>query len=344
TDLIPQPRLKLLAMPMYGIESKKFRFYTEGRYITDLHTSMFDKMLLGFAAQSFGYNLDTHYLFRDHFVKLSPSVGFRLKNSDDFSHKTSWLKYRYVDIQQYYGRGLDFEEHLYAEEKRTYGIHELAFQTSSDTVVMPYNAKAAVQIGQGFVRFNLNYNQHFRGKNKMQGVWVHGFAGWLPVYDNPTANVLFTFNGMASSGFFSRDYMYDEWLMGRNAIDGNISRQVFLKDAGLKTLSTIGISDKWMAGAGASWALPFKVVHLYMDAAVYPSSITDKVTLSYSGGLAIIVMKDVFEIYIPILESKDIRESLSYQVRDQWFDRISFQANFKLANPLYIIDQIQYKY
>ena len=178
----------------------------------------------------------------------------------------------------------------------------------------------------------------------MRGLWVRGFAGWLPIYKNPKANVLFTFNGIASSGFFSRDYMYDEWLMGRNAIDGNISRQVFLKDAGLKTLATIGISDDWMAGGGISWALPFKVVHLYMDAATYTSSITEKMAFSYSGGLAIIVMKDVFEIYIPILESKDIRQSLSYQIRDQWFDRISFQANFKMANPLKLLDQIQYKY
>ena len=148
---------------------------------------------------------------------------------------------------------------MYAEEKREYGIHELSFQMSSDTVLMPYTAKAAIQAGQGFVRLNLNYNQHFRGKDKMRGIWVHGFAGWLPFYKNPKANVPFTFNGMASSGFFSRDYMYDEWLMGRNAIDGNISRQVFLKDAGLKTLATIGISEDWMAGAGFSWALPFKV-------------------------------------------------------------------------------------
>ena len=81
-----------------------------------------------------------------------------------------------------------------------------------------------------------------------------------------------------------------------------------------------------------------------MDAALYPASITEKTALSYSGGAAIVLWKDVFEIYIPFLESNDIRESLTYDVRDQWFERISFQANFKLANPLNIVDHLQLGY
>jgi hypothetical protein len=138
--------------------------------------------------------------------------------------------------------------------------------------------------------------------------------------------------------------MYDEWLGGRNAVDGVYSRQVFNKDAGLKTLTTIGLGDEWMVGGGVSVSMPFKVLHFYMDAAFYPSDITAKTQLSYSGGLAIILMKDVFEIYIPLLESKDIRESLSYEVRDRWFERVSFQANFKLGNPLNLIDHFQLGY
>jgi hypothetical protein len=166
----------------------------------------------------------------------------------------------------------------------------------------------------------------------------------MPVYEQPDANVLFSFNGLASNGFFSKDYMYDEWLGGRNEIDGIFSHQVFVKDAGLKTLSTIGISNQWMVGGGASVALPFKFVHFYMDAAVYPGSITGNTEFSYSGGVAVVLWKDIFEVYIPILESKDIRESLSYVVRDRWFERISFQANLKLGKPLYLIDNLQLGY
>ena len=343
TDLIPQPGLKFLLMPMYGIESKKFRYHGEGRYIGDIPNKTFDKMLLGFAASNFGYNVDTHYLFRDHYTRLSPSIAFRLKEPSAYSHMTRWLKYRYVDIQQFYGRGIDFEDFVYADEQRHYGVHELSFEMSSDTVVKPFKSNLSIQAGQGFIRLNLRYNQHFRGKDRKRGIWVHGFAGWLPVYKQPKANVLFTFNGITSNGYFSRDYMYDEWLLGRNAPDGNLSRQIFLKDAGLKTLANFGISEKWMAGAGFSAALPFNFVHFYLDAAAY-DGIEEKISFSYSGGLSVIIIKDAFEIYIPLIESKDIRESLTYQVRDQWFDRISFLASFKLANPLTLLDHYQFQY
>jgi hypothetical protein len=45
-----------------------------------------------------------------------------------------------------------------------------------------------------------------------------------------------------------------------------------------------------------------------------------------------------------MLESKDIRESLTYEVRDMWYDRISFKANIKLGNPVNLIDRAQIGY
>ncbi len=344
TDILPQPNFKLLLMPFYGIESKEFRFHGDIRYAPDIDILSFDKLLLSLSATKFGYNVDTHYLFRDDYQRISPSIAFRFREADIYSHNTKWLKYRYVHIDQSYGVGDNFFEYQFHREQRAYGIHELSLQMRSDYALRPYFANAALQAGEGFVRLNLNYNQHFRGRDKNRGFWVRGFAGWLPVLEQPKANVLFFFNGISSNGYSSKDYMYDEWLIGRNAVDGNFIRQVFIKDAGLKTFATNGISEKWMIGGGISAALPFRYVHFYMDAALYPSGITQETELSYSGGLAVILIKDAFEIYLPILESKDIRQSLPYQINKLWHQRITFQASFKFANPFYLIDEYQYKY
>jgi hypothetical protein len=268
----------------------------------------------------------------------------RFHNSSPYSHTFSWLKYRYVHITQDYGSPVSFDNFIYTTEQRTYGIHELSFKISSDTFLKPYTGHLALQAGKGFVRLNLHYNQHFRGKNKLRGTWVHGFAGWLPVNKNPIAYVPLLFNGIASNDYLSKDYMYDEWLPGRNAEDGNLSRQVFVKDANLKTLANTGIAKDWMLGAGVSVSSPVQIIHAYMDAAYYKSGITQNLTLSYSGGIAIILMKDAFELYIPVIESKDIRQSLAYEARDRWFERISFMANFKLANPLELVDRFQFRY
>ena len=117
-----------------------------------------------------------------------------------------------------------------------------------------------------------------------------------------------------------------------------------MRDADLKTLADLEETSKWMAGGGFSISLPLKVVHAYTDAGLYNSAITGKLRLSYSGGLALILMKNAFEIYFPILESKDITNSITYDIRDSFLDRISFRANFHLANPLYLIDHYQFQY
>ena len=344
SGLLPQQKFKFFIAPLYGLESKQIRGHATLRYINDLKKGPFDKYLLSFGFDDFGYYLDTGYYFRDHYVKLEPTLAVRFNPSEKHTHLTQWLKYRYVHINQYYGQGISYELGLYEEEKRNYGVHELAWQLRSDYALRPFEATANVQNGKGFTRLNLRYKQQFTGRTKHLGTWIQGYAGWLPQYGQHDASVHFTYTGQASNGYYSNDYMFDQWLGGRNAESGIFSQQIFQKDAHLKTLSTEGFGEKWMVGAGISHAFPFRFLHIYMDAAVFPSAVSETTQFSYSGGVAIVLMKDVFEIYLPLLESNDIKESLSYEVRDLWFERVSFTLNFKLANPVNIADRIQLGY
>lgn len=344
SGLFPQNKLKWIAAPMYGLESKKFRGFATLRYTSEINKGPFDRFVLSLGLDDFGYNLDTHYLFRDAYFKWEPTLALRSNPSDKHPRLTSWWKYRFVHIRQDYGRGINFEEGIYAEDQRSYGVHELMYEMRSDDVLRPFEGQANVQAGKGFVRINLLYKQHFVGKNKHRGTWIRGFAGWLPVYDQPDANVAFTFNGIASNGYFSKDYMFDQWLGGRNAESGFFAHQAFERDAHLKTLSTVGIGEDWMIAAGVSQAFPFRFLHFYMDATLFNSAVESKTQFSYSGGAAIVLWKDVFEIYLPLLESKDILQSASYDVRDVWYERVSFKANIKFLNPLNRIDRDQLRY
>jgi peptidase M1-like protein len=344
SGLIPQQKFKFFIAPLYGLESKKIRGHATLRYINDFEKGPFDKYLLSFGFDDFGYYLDTGYYFRDHYSKWEPTLAVRFKPNEKHTHFNQWLKYRYVHINQFYGQGLSIEDGTYEEKKRNYGVHELLWQLRSDYVLRPFEATANVQTGKGFTRVNLRYKQQFVGRTKHLGTWIQGYAGWLPQYGQHDASVHFTYTGQASNGYYSNDYMYDQWLGGRNAESGLFSQQIFQKDAHLKTLSTEGLGEDWMVGAGISHAFPFRFLHIYMDATVFPSAVSETTQFSYSGGVAIVLAKDVFEIYLPLLESKDIKESLSYEVRDVWFKRVSFTANVKLANPVNIADRTQLGY
>src|SRR5678815_2379418 len=172
-------------------------------------------------------------------------------------------------------------------------IRDRSWSMRSDFVLRPYILNAAAQAGEGFVRININYQQHFTGKDTKRGVWLHAFAGYQPVLDDPTPDTRFVLSGIPSIGNGTADFTYDYWLGGRTAQTGTLSHQVFMKDAGFKTLAYNDVSSTWMTAAGLSYALPLKMFHLYMDAALYKSDLTNKSRLSYSGGLAVVVLKAV---------------------------------------------------
>ena len=99
-----------------------------------------------------------------------------------------------------------------------------------------------------------------------------------------------------------------------------------------------------MIAAGVSQAFPFRFLHFYMDATLFNSAVESKTQFSYSGGAAIVLWKDVFEIYLRLFESKDILQSASYDVRDVWYERVSFKANIKFLNPVNRLDRDQLGY
>jgi hypothetical protein len=214
----------------------------------------------------------------------------------------------------------------------------------SDYVLRPYLFSFNAQAGLGFIRLNADFNLHFTGKDEDRGTWFHAYAGYQPLLDEPKAETRFMLSGVPSIGYKATDYMYDQWLGGRNATSGILAHQIFLKDAGFKTLAVPDLSSTWMMAAGISYALPLKIFHLYMDAAVYDSDLEEKTVLSYSGGVSLVILNDVLEIHLPLIESQDIRESIIYDQMDQWYKRICFQANIKLMNPMDVLDRVTLRY
>jgi hypothetical protein len=93
--------------------------------------------------------VDTHYSFRDSYLRLSPTIAFRMANEDKTSHLAQWWKYRYVNIDQFYGEG-NLVDQTVDRNTRSYGIHELSYSISSDYAARPYEASINSQVGKGF--------------------------------------------------------------------------------------------------------------------------------------------------------------------------------------------------
>jgi hypothetical protein len=291
------------------------------------------KWELGFEAKSFHFNYDEHYKFNDRYIKLAPSLKVVFRPVRALSKIEHSLTYRFIHVNQKYGKGVNYDEFIWEWQSRNYAVNELNYRISNTSTLRPYTVNATVHQGKGFVRLSVDYKQKIAYPKGNKGLYIHGFAGWLPYYDNPDAVALFYFNGISSRSFFSKDFLYDEIIFARSEGENFLSQQTFQKDAQVKTLYNIGLSDNWMISAGLATDTPLPIpLQLYFDVAAYKDPLNGGVAVSFSSGIGIVGIKDAFEIFIPIFESSDIRGSTLYEDRG-FFRRITFLIYLNAASP-----------
>lgn len=332
----PPRNLQWGVVPLFSTETRSLTGAGEVRYTHFPKTSMWNTEF-AVSARSSHYRMDKHYGFSDRYTRGALRIRLYRENAGTASQVTEGVQYRYVGIRQRYGQGIDFDLREWEERTRSYGVHELQYHRARDFVLFSHTFTANAHVGRGFARLTTDLLAEVTYAKRNKRVYMHAFGGWLPVFDNPHANVLLHFNGIPSNGVFSRDYLYDEVLPARDVSSGVLSQVVFHKDARLKTLYNGGISDRWMMAAGLACDIPLPLpVRPYLDVALYNDPFGDGAGVSYSGGLAIIVQKKILEIYVPLVESKDIRNSITYFTRDNVFKRISILLDFKALHPFNI--------
>lgn len=318
-DLLPR-KFEFVVAPMYGFASKNFVGTGVVKYNLYPTSSLFQRVTLSLNAKRFTYRYDWEDKFYDDYIKIAPKLEFQFKEKDLTSTIQHRVSFRYINILRNDG--------LNNVNKNNYYVNELKYSFEDSKVTSPLNLDFTAHQGDGFVRLFANYRQFIPHKKKRKGTILKAFVGWLPQSDNPSALVSFTFGGITND-VSMRDYLFDETLLGRSSSDGIFSQQRFNRDADLKTLSSVGNSQKWMVGLGVSTSIPGPLpVRPYVDAAIYQGfdlvAFEEATLFSYSSGIAIVGIPDAIEIYIPFFESNDITESLTYQIKDTFFKRISF--------------------
>ena len=217
-------------------------------------------------------------------------------------------------------------------------VNEAFAQYKNNASINPAEVKISLQQGSGFSKLFAHYNQTIRyamPKHGLNGtLQLHVFSGAFLQYDQPTAAANFRMSGTSGFEYFQKDYRYESTLLGRNDAAGSIwSQQIFQQDAGLKTLSNIGSTNKWMFGIGIKDGLPLPLpIQYYADLVVFPD-FQQKTTLAYSAGLSLVLVRDQLEVYFPIFDSENIRDNLNLQGRSKFLQKVSFLFNFKDWNP-----------
>lgn len=333
SPLIYPRRFQFGFVPMFSFQQKTLSGMCEIRWEKPFIQGRVKRLEIGLRTRRFHFNDNDVYGFTDRYTKLEPSVELLFRPASVHSAVSQRFTYRYSQIWLTYGQGVNIDSLIFRTRKKSYGIHQLVYQLENDHVLHPFDARIEAEAGKGFIRLGLTVEQVFPYNAKGHAVRFRLFGGILPLLKDPPANVSLQFSGKPGGESNPTDYAFREWMFARNEQSGINSQQIWIKDAGLKTLSTVGVSNDWMLGFGADVRLPLPVpIHAYADMALYPAFFESGVQFSYSGGFSVILVRDIIEIFVPVLESQDILDSVTYEQRNRFFERISFLFDISKLN------------
>jgi len=340
---IPDRNWEFALMPMYGFNSKNLTGLGNIRYQFYPNSKLFHRVVFEVDAKKFSYNYNDDYEAFDHYLKIAPKVTFDLAKSHPTNKTSQSISLRFVNISQNNVFGINFSEKIFEREKRNYYVNDFQYSLKNSFVLAPFKIDANLQQGEGLIKLFTHYRQKVLYPQKKKALHLHVFAGWMD-RNEPKVKVDYLISGINGFGQFQKDYLYDENLFGRNEQSGIFSQQIYQRDANLKTLSNIGSSSTWMLGFGIRSGIPNPLpIEPYVDLAIYPDAFEDKVNLTYSSGVALVVARDIFEVYFPIFESDDITQGINYEHK-KYLQKVTFLLNINKLNPWKLLDDMEFLY
>jgi hypothetical protein len=213
----------------------------------------------------------------------------------------------------------------------------------------PYNVQLQMQQASNFYRLNFTTN-YFFNYAKGGGLDVRVFAAKFGYIGGSSTSkgfetALYQPKLTATRG--DEDYTYSNYFIGRNESTGFASQQIMIRDGGLKLRTDIfqnlqGRSDNWVASANFSTTLPRQIIpafiplKIFFDIGTYADAwgsnpSTDK--FLYVGGLQLSLVKNIINIYVPVLLSSDFSNTLKTVPEENTFwKKISFSIDIQNIN------------
>ncbi|CAG5084521.1 M1 family metallopeptidase [Parvicella tangerina] len=146
------------------------------------------------------------------------------------------------------------------------------------------------------------------------------------------------------------DYLFDHTLLGRYQSYPNMVTQQNTETHGnfkTNSRSSFGSTDQWVAAINFKVEAPFRFpLGVFADGGVYPlttvsqQGVTESIDFLYDAGIYFPIVKDRFEVYVPLLFSEKIKSQLDYQGVN-FLQRIRFTLRFDELNPFKIIREIK---
>lgn len=343
----PQKKFEYSLMPMYGFDSKDLAGGGDIRYHFSPQSGFIQQITLKTGISRYAFSdaffpsnsRDTDVDNILHYVRWDNRIGFKLKPVNPSEKIEQSIEFRYVHVEK--------ELPITTPKKGRYNYFLSTYFRENKNPLFASSQRFELIGNDILLKASITSRNFFHYGNDIKGFRLRMFAGYHSVKETGNADLAFAFNKMKLSGQTgAEDFLFDEVFPGRGTIDGFWSQQYVQTDGGFHHPTLFyRKADKWMVGLNASTTLPgFIPFRLYMSIGTFNDAkqeSQDADGISWEAGVEWPVIKDIFTVYLPITQSKDLnyiidRENLHYG------ERIRFEINFHKLNPLEWLRKIEF--
>lgn len=328
---ITEKRFEYVMMPLYGFGNKDLAGY--GNVFLNFHPDkLFQKIAIGGEASRYAYSQDPFFM---DYSKVAPQISFVFRNKEARNPIKHTLLFRSVTVfMDGYNGDYTFSPPVYSRATTNYTINQLLLTRENARVINPYIVTLDVQQSADFAKASVEakYSLTFKGKKK--SLDMRFFAGtFLSSNSSGTLDTRFRMSGW--NGY--QDYLYDHTFFGRTETTGVLSQQFVERDGGFKIPVYLGQTNKWLAAVNLKSSLPgILPLKLYADFGITDPDARLNNALLYEAGIDLCVVKDIFEVYFPVLLCSDIKQNLDIN-NVKYAEQIRFTLNINLLNPFNFI-------
>ena len=353
---LPPGKFQFLLAPMYGTRSSLLNGLAKANYRIYPSNDARHLTIHGNFAKFTGDNFQdsTGKINNQPFTKITSGIKYVFGNLDLSKKVRKWIEFKSFIIDE---TTLSFTTNPTTNEleitypKQRLNLQQLIIGMENTRVLYPYEVQLKTELEKQFARISLTTHQYFNYANG-GGLNLRIFAGkFIYRNDNVSMNRFATerFHLNMSGPKGDEDYEYDNYFYGRNEFDGFAARQIMERDGAFKVKTDflsnkIGKTDDWLAAINLTSTipnsinplslLPFKIpLKLFFDigtnAPLWNAAGSGSKFL-YDGGVQLSLLKNVLNIYFPIVYSKLYGDYFKSTIPGNTFkNNISFSINFK---------------
>ncbi len=358
---LPPPAFKFIVAPLFGTGSSSLQGtgYLSRSFYPDQFFRKIDLSLMSSRFTTDEYKDAAGKKTMLSYYKIAPAIKFLLKEKNPRSSITRFARYQFFFIGEDQLRfykdtvisGTDTSiTTQYRKHTDTRSLHQLRLVAENNRALYPWRGELNIEAGKNFIRTGFTGN-YFFNYPKGSGLSTRIFAGKFFYRNAKTSAARFStsryhLNMTGPDG--TEDYTYNDFFIGRNKFEGLASQQIMTRDGAFKTRTNLlaseaGKTDDWLIALNFSSGipaalnplsiLPLKIpLKIFLNIGTYAGAWkqeTNADKLLFDAGLQIPLLKEIINIYIPLIFSPVFRDYYTsiFPKKERFWKKISFSID-----------------